>query len=246
MASEKIKVGLIGSGGRGRGAVLDALAANPNIVLWSVADVFPDHLATAQEALKAEMERAIRSRRKGPSQASIPFHGVLASDIDSVILTSPPAFRPMHFHAAIEAGKHVFMEKPASSDAAGVRAVIAASELADQKGLSVVGGTQRRHDIAYRECMRRIHEGAIGDIVACYAYWNQGGIWVLPRDPSWSDMEWQLRNWVYFTWTSGDHIVEQHVHNLDVCNRAMKAHPVKAVSLAGRQVRTDAVLWPGV
>jgi myo-inositol 2-dehydrogenase / D-chiro-inositol 1-dehydrogenase len=119
--------------------------------------------------------------------------------------------------------------------------VLASAEKARQKGLSVVTGTQRRHDVAYRECIQKIHDGAIGEVLACYGYWNQGGLWVLPRDPSWSDMEWQLRNWVYFTWASGDHIVEQHVHNIDVCNWVMQSHPVKAVSLAGRQVRTDPV-----
>ncbi len=241
MAKERFKVGLIGAGGRGRGAVLDALAANPNIVLWTIADVFPDHMETAKEKLKEAMPKNYEVTKDRTFTGFDSYQAALATDIDTVILTSPPAFRPEHFKAAVDAGKHIFMEKPVSSDSAGVRIALAASKVADKKKLNVVCGTQRRHDVAYRECIRRIHDGQIGQILACYAYWNQGGCWVLPRDPKWTDMEYQLRNWIYFTWISGDHIVEQHIHNIDVCNWAMKAHPVKAVSLAGRQTRTDEV-----
>jgi predicted dehydrogenase len=131
------------------------------------------------------------------------------------------------------------MEKPVATDAAGVRSIIASSSLAESKALNIVAGTQRRHDHAYREAMERIHGGQIGEVVACYSYWNQGGLWMHPRKPEWTDLEWQLRNWLYFTWISGDIIVEQHIHNIDVCNWAMDGHPVKAISLAGRQVRTD-------
>jgi predicted dehydrogenase len=159
--------------------------------------------------------------------------------VDSVILTTPPAFRATHLRAAIEGGKHVFMEKPVAVDAPAVRSVIESADMAKSKNLAIVAGTQRRHDLGYNEAMKRIHEGQMGDVVALYAYWNQGGLWMHPRQEKWSDMEWQLRNWLYFTWLSGDHICEQHIHNLDVCNWAMGKHPVKAVSLAGRQVRTD-------
>jgi predicted dehydrogenase len=141
--------------------------------------------------------------------------------------------------AAVAAGKHVFMEKPVAVDPTEVRQVIAASDLAAQKKLGIVAGTQRRHEAPYIETMKRVHAGAIGDIISAQCYWNQGGLWMNARQPAWSDMEWQLRNWLYFTWLSGDHIVEQHVHNLDVVNWAIQATPVKALSLGGRQVRTD-------
>ncbi|MGH7457300.1 MAG: Gfo/Idh/MocA family protein, partial [bacterium] len=140
---------------------------------------------------------------------------------------------------AIEAGKHVFMEKPVAVDPVGVRSVIASSDLAKQKNLAIVAGTQRRHHLGYIEAMKRIHGGAIGDIVAAQVYWNQGGLWMKPRQPGWTDMEWQARNWLYFTWLSGDHIVEQHIHNIDVANWALQSHPVKAVGVGGRQVRVD-------
>jgi predicted dehydrogenase len=148
----------------------------------------------------------------------------------------------MHLMAAIEAGKHVFIEKPAAVDAPGVKMVMAAGELAKKKGLGIAAGTQRRHSIPYREAIKRIHDGAIGDIVYARCYWNGGQIWVVDREPGWSDMEWQLRNWNYFTWLSGDHIVEQHVHNLDIMNWVIGTHPEKVVSgLGGRQVRTGDV-----
>ncbi len=130
------------------------------------------------------------------------------------------------------------MEKPVAVDAPGVRSVIESSDLAAQKKLAIVTGTQRRHDLAYMEAMKRIHDGQMGDIVACYAYWNQGGLWMNVRQPAWTDMEWQLRNWLYFTWISGDHIVEQHIHNLDVCNWVMNGHPIKARG-SGFRTRTD-------
>jgi predicted dehydrogenase len=141
--------------------------------------------------------------------------------------------------AAIEAGKHVFMEKPAAVDVPGVRMVMEAGKLAEKKGLGIAAGTQRRHEKSYRETIKRIHGGAIGDIIYAKCYWNGGQIWVIDREPGWKDIEWQLRNWNYFTWLSGDHIVEQHVHNLDIMNWVIGSHPIQAVSgLGGRQVRT--------
>jgi predicted dehydrogenase len=145
----------------------------------------------------------------------------------------------MHLKAAIEAGKNVFTEKPVCVDSTGYKTVIAAAELAKQKGLGVVAGTQRRHHAAYLEAMKRVKDGAIGDIVAARAYWNQGGLWNKPRQANWSDMEYQLRNWLYYTWLSGDHIVEQHVHNLDVVNWGMGGPPVRVVGVGGRQARTQ-------
>jgi predicted dehydrogenase len=159
--------------------------------------------------------------------------------VDLVILATPPGFRPIHLKAAAEAGKHIFAEKPVATDPAGVRAVLEAAEVARKKGLGLVCGTQRRHDIGYVETIKRIHNGAIGDIVGGNFYWNQGSLWMKPRQPQWSDMEWQIRNWPYFTWLSGDHIVEQHIHQIDVMNWVMGTHPVAAYAQGGRQVRTD-------
>jgi predicted dehydrogenase len=159
--------------------------------------------------------------------------------VDVVILATPPHFRPMHFDAAIRAGKHVFMEKPCAVDPAGVRRVLDAAREADRKGLCVVAGTQRRHETSYLQAMERIHRGDLGRIVSARCSWNQGGLWMHPRQPSWSDTEWQLRNWLYFTWLSGDHIVEQHVHNLDVIAWALRATPLRCWAMGGRQVRTD-------
>lgn len=235
-----IKVGLIGCGGRGGGAASDALAADKDVVIWSMGDVFADRLNSTRNGLKNHAKERYQVTDDRAFTGFDAYKSVLASGCDVVILTTPPGFRPTHFKAAIEAGKHVFMEKPVATDGPGIRSVIESAKLADTKGLNVVAGTQRRHGKDYGATIQRIHQGQIGDIVALYAYWNQGGLWMNARQPAWSDMEWQLRNWLYFTWLSGDHIVEQHVHNLDVCNWAMKGHPVKALSLAGRQVRTEA------
>jgi predicted dehydrogenase len=160
-------------------------------------------------------------------------------DIDIVILATPPHFRPMMFAEAIANDKHVFMEKPVAVDPAGVRIVMAAGDVADQRGLSVVAGTQRRHEACYLDMMRRIRDGEIGEPVAARCYWNQGGLWNRGRNDDWSDMEWQLRNWLYFTWLSGDHITEQHVHNLDAVNWALGSHPISCMGMGGRQSRTQ-------
>lgn len=237
--SDTIKVGLIGCGGRGTGAVIDAANADPGVVLWAMADVFKDRIDGSANTLRDNLKDRYKVTDDRKFVGFNAYEYVLMSGVDVVILTAPPGFRPAHLRASIEHGKHVFMEKPIATDAPGVRSVLESSEMARQKGLAIVAGTQRRHDVAYRECMHRIHDGAIGDVVACYAYWNQGGLWMHTRRPEWTDMEWQLRNWLYFTWLSGDIIVEQHIHNIDVCLWAKGKLPVKAISLAGRQARTD-------
>jgi predicted dehydrogenase len=240
--SGKIKVGVIGCGGRGSGAVRDILQADPDTEIVAIGDLFPDRLSGSIAQLTNPKD-GFAPRVKVPEDRRFSgfdaYKKVLATDCDVVILATPPGFRPLHFKAAIEAGKHVFLEKPVAVDPTGVRSVIASSELAAQKGLSVVAGTQRRHQAGYIETIARIHDGAIGDVVSAQCYWNQGGLWMHKRRPEWSDTEWQIRNWLYFTWLSGDHITEQHVHNLDVINWVMKSHPVKALGLGGRQVRTD-------
>ncbi|MCC7434070.1 MAG: Gfo/Idh/MocA family oxidoreductase [Methanoregulaceae archaeon] len=237
---DQIKVGVIGCGGRGTDAAINCADAESSVVIWAMADVFKDRLESSSGTLKDRLKDRFQVTADRTFAGFDAYEKLLQTGVDVVILTSPPGFRPAHLKAAVAAGKHIFTEKPIAVDGPGVRTVIEAANAAKAKGLAIVAGTQRRHDVAYREAMARIHDGAMGDVVACYAYWNQGGLWMHPRKEGWSDMEWQLRNWLYFTWLSGDHIVEQHVHNLDVCNWAMKGHPVKAVCLGGREVRTDA------
>jgi predicted dehydrogenase len=237
--ASEIRIGLIGCGGRGTGAAMNAVEASPDTRIVALADVFSDRLAGSRSQL------AGRSDRAGVPEARCfsgfdAYEKLLAlPDVDLVILATPPHFRPMHFEAAVAADKHVFMEKPVAVDPAGVRRVMAAGDSAMDRGLSVVAGTQRRHERSYLTTIDRIRSGLIGDVVSASCYWNQGGLWMKPRQDGWSDMEWQLRNWLYFTWLSGDHIVEQHVHNLDVCNWVIGSHPIRATGMGGRQVRTD-------
>jgi predicted dehydrogenase len=238
-----LRAGVIGCGGRGTGAAVDFLSAHPATEIIALADVFPDRLNAALSNLQSlGDERA--SRVKIPASHTFTGfdawqHLIALPQIDVVILATPPHFRPQHFHAAAQAGKHVFMEKPVAVDPAGVRKVLEASTIADQMRLSVVCGTQRRHEKCYLSLMDRIHRGDIGKVISARCYWNQGGLWMHPRKPEWSDMEWQLRNWLYFAWLSGDHIVEQHVHNLDVMNWAIGSRPLRCTAMGGRQVRTD-------
>lgn len=243
--ADPIRIGVVGCGGRGTGAVRDALAASENVSVTALGDLFPDKLAKAREQFaKLASERADFAAKYRVTEEQC-FTGldavgqVLATDVELVILATPPAFRPSHLEAAIAAGKHVFMEKPVAVDVAGALSVIASSERAAAGGLAIVAGTQRRHDPRYQETIRRLHDGAIGEVLSGRVYWNQGGLWMYPREDGWSDMEWQLRNWLYFTWASGDHIVEQHVHNLDVANWVFGATPARALATGGRQVRTD-------
>lgn len=234
--NDVIKVGLIGCGGRGTGAAEQCVNGGPNVKLYAMGDIFPDHLKNARNNLSKLGDKIAVSDDRCFSGFDA-YKKVIESGVDLVILATPPGFRPIHLTAAIEAGKHVFTEKPVATDAPGIRQVLAAAEEAKKKGLAVVAGTQRRHQAGYIESMNRIHDGALGDILAARCYWNQGSLWMKPRETEWSDMEWQLRNWLYFTWLSGDHICEQHVHNLDVINWAMAAHPVRCVGMGGRQVR---------
>jgi myo-inositol 2-dehydrogenase/D-chiro-inositol 1-dehydrogenase len=235
--SDEIKVGVIGCGGRGTGAIDNVLTAAEGVRLVAVGDVFPDRVAECLKNLEKHGERGVVPRDRQFTGFNA-YEQVIASDVNYIVLATPPAFRPTHLKAAVAAGKHVFTEKPVAADVAGYRTVLAAYEEAKRKNLAIAAGTQRRHHAAYREALKRVHDGAIGDIVAARAYWNQGGLWVKPRQPGWSDMEYQLRNWLYYTWLSGDHIVEQHVHNLDVVNWGMNAIPVRVFGVGGRQART--------
>lgn len=242
--SGTIRVGLIGCGGRGTGAAEDALQAakmlKVNLEIVALADLFEDRLKGCRRYL-AKHKDAVKVTDDTCFVGFDAYQKLLKTDVTCVILATPPGFRPIHFEAAIEAGKHVFMEKPVAVDPAGVRRVLEAGKRARMKNLGVVAGTQRRHQKSYLETIQRIKDGAIGEIVAARCYWNQGGLWVRKREDGWTDMEWQCRNWLYFDWLSGDHIVEQHIHNIDVINWVMGGYPVKAVGVGGRQVRTDAI-----
>jgi predicted dehydrogenase len=243
--SATLRVGLVGCGGRGTGAARDCLRASEGVELVAMGDLFPDRLASSKANLdKAASENtALGAKYKVTDDRCFTgfdaYQKVIDSGVDMVLLATPPAFRPTHFAAAVAAGKHVFMEKPVAVDANGIRSVLASSELARQKNLGIVAGTQRRHDAGYRAVVERIQNGAIGDVVSGQVYWNQGGLWMNARKPEWTDTEWQLRNWLYFTWASGDHIVEQHIHNIDVANWVIGTHPIRAVGVGGRQSRTD-------
>jgi len=236
--SDEIKVGLIGCGGRGTGAVDNVLQAAPGVRLVAVGDMFKDRLQDSlQNLTKYGDKSAVPADRQFVGWDA--YKKVLASDINYVILATPPAFRAMHLRAAVEAGKNIFTEKPVGVDPAAIKMCFETAEMAKQKGLAIVSGTQRRHHAAYLETIRRVQDGAIGDVVTMRVFWNQGGLWTKPRQAEWTDMEWQLRNWLYFTWLSGDHIVEQHVHNLDVANWIMGGKPpVRVFGVGGRQART--------
>jgi predicted dehydrogenase len=236
-----LRVGLIGCGDRGTGAASQALAADANVQLVAMADAFEDRVNQSLEILqKTETISAKVAVR--PDRRFVGFHAyqdLIDSGVDVVLLCTPPQFRPLHLRAAVEAGKHVFAEKPVGVDTPGVLSVLKSCELAKSKGLSVVSGLCLRSDNGFRETVRRIHDGAIGEVVALYANDYRSGRWAKPRQPGWTDMLYQMRNWYNFTWLSGDFNVEQHVHNLDVCAWVMKEiYPMKAVGMGGRQVLT--------
>lgn len=251
--SDKVRIGLIGCGGRGTHDATKCLRSSENVELVAMGDLF-----------KERMERCLRTLTREPSENAPKtsdirpkikvtrdkcfvgwdaYKEVLAcDDVDMVILTQPPHFRPIHLKAAIEAGKHVFMEKPIAVDPVGVRSVIASSELADRKGLTIVAGTQMRRISHLVEAMKAIHDGAIGELVGGQCMRSSGGMlnWssnTRVRQPEWSDMEWQLRRWLFLTWLSGDFITEMHIHNLDVMNWAFGGPPVQCVGMGGREVR---------
>jgi predicted dehydrogenase len=237
---ETLRVGLIGCGGRGTGAAAQALKADRNIKLVAMGDAFEDRLIQSLNALKRDED--IGSRVEVPQENQFvgfdAYQKVIAQS-DVVLLCTTPHFRPIHLKAAVDAGKHVFAEKPVAVDAPGVRSVLATCELAKQKGLSVVSGLCLRYDNGFRETVKRIHDGALGEIHTLQASDYRGGRWTKPRQPDWTDMQYHMRNWYNMTWLSGDFNVEQHVHFLDVCAWIMKdEYPVKAVGMGGRTVLT--------
>jgi predicted dehydrogenase len=236
---DKLRIGLIGCGGRGTSAVINNLEGNDNVELVAMGDVFRDRLENSRNRLNNQDK--IKDKIKVTDDTCFDgfdaYQKVLDSDVDMVILASTPHFRPRHFEAAIKAGKHVFMEKPVCVDPVGARRVIQAGKMADEKGLSVVAGTQRRHQSSYLEVIKRIQDGEIGQIKGGEAFWNGGELWHHGDESGWSQMEHQIRNWYYYTWLCGDHVVEQHVHNLDVLNWIMGGPPQRVAANGGRHVR---------
>ena len=230
-----LRAGLIGCGGRATGAAANFLSAGPNLQIVVLGDLFMDRIDGCRKMLKDKFKVEVPDDKCFTGFDN--YKKVLASDIDLVIIATPPAFRPMHFEAAVEAGKHVFMEKPVCVDGPGARSVMATSKKAESQGLVVVTGTQRHHQRKYVESFQQIQKGMIGEIVSGNVYWNQSMLWFRNRDEKWSDMEWMVRDWVNWKWLSGDHIVEQHVHNLDVFNWFTGKKPVKAVAFGARQRR---------
>ena len=234
----EIKVALVGCGGRGTGAISQALEADPDVRLVAMADAFGDR---AEECLKTLIEKFVDSDKINVNRETI-FTGFdaykQAIDMaDVIILTTPPAFRPLHFEYAISQGKHVFMEKPVATDVAGIRTVLAAGKEAHRKKLNVVVGLQRHYQRSYQSIKNKIDRGKIGEIISGQVYWNSGGVWVRPRETGQTELEYQMRNWYYFNWLCGDHIVEQHIHNIDVANWFIGSTPVSAQGMGGREVR---------
>ena len=232
---EPIKIGLIGCGSRGTGALMNLLDSGPSVEVVALADIFEDKLVRCKRELYG-----VRNVQIPESKCFIGFDAykkLLETEVNLVVLATPPYFRPDQFAAAVEAGKHIFMEKPVAVDPVGVRSILASAKLADQKGLKVGVGTQRRHQRDYLTCLEHIKQGAIGNIISANCYWNQGALWHAKPQPGWNEMEAMLRNWVNWSWLSGDHIVEQHLHNIDVINWFTGKLPVSAVGVGSRQKR---------
>jgi predicted dehydrogenase len=274
-SGDRLKAGLVGCGGRGTQAVVDLLTGNEHVELVSMADVFEDHLEQSlgrlrdpkflgkyagitverngkpQEMKAEELVASIQPRiRVEPDRHFTGFEAyqkLLASDIDIVMLCTPPGYRPMHFEAAVNAGKHVFTEKPIATDPVGARRFIAAGKLAAERKLTVVSGAQRHAHREYVETVQKIQDGAIGDVTALYAYYLSGPVFHAERrEAKWGDMEWQLRNWYSFIWICGDQIVEQHFHNIDFMNWVMGGHPVKVVASGGAAWRPREELYGNI
>ncbi len=238
--SGTLKIGLLGCGGRGRGAASEALAADPNVELVAIGDLFADNNETA---LKTFLEGEHAAQVKVTPDRSFvgldAYKGVIAS-CDVVLLCTTPAFRPLHLRACVEAGKHTFVEKPIAVDGPGVRSVLESCRMAREKNLHLMSGLCYRYERKKQQTIQRLHDGAVGDILAMQCTYNTGFLWHRGRQPGWTDMEWQLRNWLYFTWLSADHLAEQHIHSLDKCTWTMRdEYPVKCVASGGRSCRTD-------
>jgi predicted dehydrogenase len=248
-APSTLKAGLIGVGGRGTGAVRDILTGNPNVEVVAMADLFEDHLERNLAKLKSNPQFAERIK-VDPEHRFIGFDAykkLIASELDIVMLCTPPGWRPIHFEAAVEAGKHVFTEKPVATDAVGCRRFMAAARKAEEKKLTVMSGAQRRSSREYIETVQKIQDGAIGEILALYSNYLSGPVMhAKARDPKWGDMEWQHRNWYSFLWLCGDQIVEQHFHNIDFINWVMGTHPARVVASGGAAWRPREELYGNI
>ncbi|RYD33107.1 MAG: dehydrogenase [Verrucomicrobiaceae bacterium] len=235
-AAGDIKVALVGCGGRGTGAAAQSLNC-PGTRLVAVADAFPDNAQRALDNLKKQFGEKVDVPKERVFSGFDAYKAAIDA-CDLVILTTPPGFRPAHFEYAVEKGKHVFLEKPVAVDGPGVRKVLEAAKKADEKGLKIVGGLQRHYQNSYLETLAKVKEGVIGDIVSAQVYWSGAGVWTRARQAGMTEMEYQMRNWYYFNWICGDHIVEQHIHNIDVVNWFKGgAHPIKANGIGGRTKR---------
>ncbi len=239
-AKQQLKIGVIGCGGRGRGAMVNALQADDAVQVVALCDIFPEKFDLA----KQELEKMGHDAEKIETFLGFKaYRDLVKTDCDYVILATPPCYRPESLEAAVKAGKHVFMEKPAAVDPPGIRRIIAAGEEAKKKGLSIAAGTQRRHQKEYIETIKRIQDGMIGDVVNAQVFWCGGPIGFPDRKPGWSEVEWQIRGWYHWLWLSGDHILEQHVHNIDVINWIMGTHPVKAFGTGGCGWQERGDIW---
>lgn len=244
---DAIKVALIGCGGRGTGAAMQAMLSKQNVKLVAMADVFKDRIDKCYSSLTGDdlsegdgSPWNIKDKIQVTEETKFTgFDGYLKAIplADVVILTTPPGFRPLHFEEAVKQGKHIFMEKPVATDPAGIKKVLEVAAIAKQKKLNVVVGLQRHYQNSYRELYKKYKEGMIGEFVSAQAWWNSEGVWMNPRLAGQTEMEYQLRNWYYFNWICGDHIVEQHIHNIDVINWFKGGYPVKAQGMGGREVR---------
>ena len=238
--SDTIKVGLLGCGGRGNGAIKQNLQADAGVVVVALADLFEDKVRKTRDSLMRD--KSFEGRVKIPDDNlfwGFDCHEKLAKcEADLLCMATAPAFRGRQMMAAVKAGKHIFTEKPVATDPAGCREVIEASKIAKEKGLAIVAGTQRRHELSRVELMKRIHDGAIGELVGGQCYWYGGGIWFRGPQEGWSELEWQCNNWYHFTWLSGDQICEQHIHNIDVMNWCFDGPPKNFTALGGRAWRS--------
>jgi predicted dehydrogenase len=243
-ADDVIKIALIGCGGRGTGAALQALQSKQRVKLVAMADAFRNRLDSCYKNITSEDLSDAGTKGSVKAMVDVPedrkfvgFDAYLKAIplADVVILATPPGFRPIHFEEAVNQGKHIFMEKPVATDPEGVKKALAAAAVAKTKKLNVVVGLQRHYQNSYRELLKR--KDLIGDITSAQAWWNNDGVWVNPRKPEQTEMEYQMRNWYYFNWLCGDHITEQHIHNIDVINWFKGSNPVKAQGFGGREVR---------
>ena len=237
---KKLKAGLVGCGNRGTGAALNFIAAGSDLEIIALADVFEDKVIDCRQKLAdSKVDVPLENCFSGFDS----YKRLLEKDIDVVLLATPPHFRPEHLKAAVEAKKHIFMEKPACVDPVGARSIMATSRKAEALGLTIITGTQRRHQRDYVETYKHVANGAIGDLVSARAWWMQSHVWFRTREDKWNDMEYMLRNWNNFCWLCGDHFLDTHVHNIDIINWFKGTNPVSAVGFGGRHRRLTGDQW---